>query len=335
VLDTTTSPPTVTATITVGVHPGGIAITPDGSKVYVANFGGGSAGWVSVISTASNTVTKSITSPFLDPNLIAITPDGTKAYVSDFSSYFVRVIDTSTDTVTASAPAGLEPQGVAVTPDGKHVYFANAYPYPSSVSVIDTSTNTVTAGPIPVANYPIGVAISPDGSTAYVADFLAASVSVIDTASNTVGTPITVGSGPVIPAVTPDGSKVFVGNQYSSTVSVINTATHAVATITDASFNGPYGITIQPGQTLTPAQMVAALIALVQGMNISQLGTSLTDQLQQVETDINTQNGLACQDLALFASHVKAQTGKKITTAQANQILAAVASIEAALKCGA
>lgn len=84
-----------------------------------------------------------------------------------------------------------------------------------------------------------------------------------------------------------------------------------------------------------PAQMVGNLITTVQQMNIPQQGTSLVDQLQRVQTDISTQNGLACQDLANFASHVKAQTGKKITAAQASQIQTAVASLAAALNCGA
>jgi YVTN family beta-propeller protein len=48
---------TVTARIAVGSRPEGVAVTPDGSKVYVANEGSGS---VSVIATASNTVTATI-----------------------------------------------------------------------------------------------------------------------------------------------------------------------------------------------------------------------------------------------------------------------------------
>jgi probable HAF family extracellular repeat protein len=84
----------------------------------------------------------------------------------------------------------------------------------------------------------------------------------------------------------------------------------------------------------TPAQMVTNLIALVQAMNLPKKGTSLVDQLQQVETDITTQNGLPCEDLNAFSNQVKAQAGKTITPSQANQLLAAVATIEAALHCG-
>ena len=97
----------------------------------------------------------------------------------------------------------------------------------------------------------------------------------------------------------------------------------------DASFNR-HGFIAVP----TSAQMVTALSATVQAMNIAALGTSLTDQLQVVQTDLTANNGLACQDLVNFASHVIAQTGKKITMAQTNQLLANVATIEAATGCG-
>jgi YVTN family beta-propeller protein len=47
----------VVATVPVGHSPFGVAVTPDGSKVYVANFGDGT---VSAIATASNTVIATI-----------------------------------------------------------------------------------------------------------------------------------------------------------------------------------------------------------------------------------------------------------------------------------
>jgi YVTN family beta-propeller protein len=57
---------------------------------------------------------------------------------------------------------------------------------------------------------------------AYITNFGDNTVSVIDTATNTVvGSPIPVGRGPFGVAVTPDGSKVYVTNFSLNTVSVI------------------------------------------------------------------------------------------------------------------
>ena len=87
------------------------------------------------------------------------------------------------------------------------------------------------------------------------------------------------------------------------------------------------------GTQETPAQMVTDLIAAVQQMNIPKQGGSFSNQLQQIEADITAQNGRACLDLMGFVNHLKAQTGKTVTAAQANQIMTAVASISTALGC--
>ena len=53
-------------------------------------------------------------------------------------------------------------------------------------------------------------------------------VSVIDTASNTVVATIPVGVNPVGVAITPDGTRAYVTNEGSNTVSVIDIATNTV-----------------------------------------------------------------------------------------------------------
>ena len=52
---------------------------------------------------------------------------GTYAYITNEFSSTVSVIDTATNTVTATAPAGSQPAGVAVNPAGTKVYVANFY----------------------------------------------------------------------------------------------------------------------------------------------------------------------------------------------------------------
>ncbi len=93
------------------------------------------------------------------PYAVAITPNGAFAYTANAAASTVSVIDTSTNTVTATIPVGITPHGLAITPDGINAYVGNEYS--STVSVIDTRTNTVVNTVNGVAVAPEGVAIKP------------------------------------------------------------------------------------------------------------------------------------------------------------------------------
>src|SRR5215471_7006028 len=166
------------------------------------------------------------------------------AYITNENSNTVSVIDTATDTVSATIPVGLIPFGVAVSPDGSKVYVTNsstANSAPNTVQVIDTATNTVSAtitvGLTPVCNPPVpctmAVAVSPDGSKVYVTNEFANTVSVIDAATNmvsaTIPVPSFLPSHPFGVAVSPDGNMVYVANNGTDTVSVIDTATNTIS----------------------------------------------------------------------------------------------------------
>src|SRR5947209_1098003 len=88
----------------------------------------------------------------------------TFAYVSNNFSGSVSVIDTTSNTVSATVGVGNCPFGLAVTPNGSHVYVADDCS--ASVSVIDTATNTVSAT-VSVSGFALGVAMAPDGARTY------------------------------------------------------------------------------------------------------------------------------------------------------------------------
>jgi YVTN family beta-propeller protein len=140
---------TVVSTITVGSQPNGVAITPDGSKVYVTNS---NSNTVSVITTATNAVVSTITVGRL-PDGIAVTPDGSKVYVANILDDTISVIATATNTVVGSPIAvGNAPNGVAVTPDGTTGYVANSGS--NTVSVIATRPTRSSATQSPSAPTP-------------------------------------------------------------------------------------------------------------------------------------------------------------------------------------
>src|SRR5262249_10563055 len=110
----------VISTVPVGQGPLGVAVTPDGRKVYVANQAGGNGnGVVSVISTATFTVSTITDSTLKPPSSVAVAPDGTRVYVANGPNT-VSVISTATDTVVGPPiTVGVGPIQVAVTPDGR------------------------------------------------------------------------------------------------------------------------------------------------------------------------------------------------------------------------
>jgi hypothetical protein len=88
--------------------------------------------------------------------------------------------------------------------------------------------------------------------------------------------------------------------------------------------------------TVTAGVQITSLLTVINGFKLSPGGSmsSFTTQLQQVMTDLQgAGNGQACSDLKIFVSHVKAQTLKQLTAAQAQQMLTGAAQIAATVGC--
>ena len=100
---------TFVANVTVGADPFQSAITPDGTRLYVANAISNN---VSVINTATNAVIATIPMPG-HAESIAVTPDGAHVYVGNTNAATVSVIQTSTNTVTASIATTI-PFGIVI-----------------------------------------------------------------------------------------------------------------------------------------------------------------------------------------------------------------------------
>ena len=204
--------------IKVGANPQAIAITPDGSTAFVANYGSNSV-------TPIRTVSRRAGAPIpvgQQPWAIAITPNGKTAYVANYGSDTVTPINTSTRQAGAPIPVGQQPRAIAITPNGKIAYVLDWGG--AAVTPIGTATNR--AGPaIPVGSYPFAIAIAPDGRTAYVANYGSNTVTPISIATGRPGPAIPAGQAPDSLAVTPGSAKVFVTGGDSDTVTAITAAT--------------------------------------------------------------------------------------------------------------
>jgi gliding motility-associated-like protein len=215
----------ITHILSVGDLPIGIYSSLNGSKLYVSNNG---TTTIHAINTPANIVSSIINVSIINPRGVTMSPDGNIAYVVGGYN-FLWIINTSTDTVSATRTVGTSPQGICISPDGNKLYVANSGD--QTVSVVSTATNTVTAT-IPVGNTAHGICITPDGSKVYVSNVYDNTISVIDTATNTVSGTVPVGNHPIGLSVTPDGSKLYIVNALGNTVGVLDVATNTiVATI--------------------------------------------------------------------------------------------------------
>jgi YVTN family beta-propeller protein len=147
------------------------------------------------------------------------------------------------------------------------------------------------------------VAFAPNGASAFVTNILDGTVSVIDTATDTVsGNPIAVDGAPVAIAVSGDSDTAYVANLMANTVSVIDTATRAVDAIegVTAPFDVGLGNTC-PSPDPTPSPTVGPTCAgdcngdgqvlvneLITGVNIA-LNNSPISACSAMDTDGNGQ----------------------------------------------
>ncbi|MGA9139221.1 MAG: beta-propeller fold lactonase family protein [Methanocella sp.] len=233
--------PVEKARLSVGKQPFGLAVSPDGLRIYVANMGDGT---VTVIRKYPATPPMNIigfqviatVSVGKQPHAIAVSPDGKQVYVSCFGTDRVVVIDTATNKVVQSIPVGHGPLGLTVNRYGK-VFVANSGD--NTVSEIDPASGTVTRS-FAVGSYPCAVAMAPDkpaggliinpaitgkdpATWVYVANYKSDNVSVINTASGNVGS-IGEVHAPLAIAVMPAKNEACVLSPVGNNVYVLNTS---------------------------------------------------------------------------------------------------------------
>ncbi len=215
--------------IATGPSPEGLAETPNGQNLYVADsskiyeYNVGAGGVLSAKSPAT------VSSGPSGAMAIAVSPDGQSVYVADGLNYVYQFDVGAGGQLVPKSPAkvaaGFNPYDVIVSPDGKSVYATNHGG--DSVSEFDVgaggelspkSSPTISAG-----TNPYGLAITPDGDNVYVVNN-GGTVSEFDVGAGGVlsaHSPATInaGTGPRQVAITPDGHSLYVTDTGGSAVS--------------------------------------------------------------------------------------------------------------------
>lgn len=179
--------------ITVGTQPIGLSLTPDGSELWVGNWGGIDGADITIVDTADSTTT-TISSEGSGAWDIEFDASGASAYVTNYFTNQIVRIDTATRTVVDSQSfLGTNPQGLTMSPDGLTLYAAMVNV--DSVFRVSPATLDQIGDAILVDDFPVDIEIIPDTGEVWVTNNGDGTVSVIDPVTHLVtDTIITEGS---------------------------------------------------------------------------------------------------------------------------------------------
>jgi YVTN family beta-propeller protein len=121
--------PRLLGRIPTGAHASGLALSPDGRRLYVANA---TSDTLSVIDTSTDTVVRTADlSPYPKapmgsmPNAVAVSPDGKTVYVANGGNNDVAVVDAESFAVRGLIPTAWFPSAVMASADGRFLYVGN------------------------------------------------------------------------------------------------------------------------------------------------------------------------------------------------------------------
>lgn len=224
----------VATSIELGDMPYAIALSTDGQRGYAVDLMQREVWFIDLV---SNGVVKRVElgeprRPVLRPG-VAVSPDGRTVYTTlsqpDGAGFdLLFAIDTATGAKQQRA-LDFHPGDLVAGKDGRHVWVAGCRGLCSdgALHAIDPS-DPGHATQLVLPTVPGEVAISPDGARVYVANGLAASVAVADTAAGSIVTNVKVGAEPLGVATSPDGRRVYVTNFQAGTMSVLDAKTNEV-----------------------------------------------------------------------------------------------------------
>ena len=329
---------TVVATVPAGSFASGIAVTPNGAYVYVTTY----AGKVAVLRTSDNTVVTYVTVGS-NPSAIAITPDGAYAYVTNGISSTVSVIRTSDNTVVKTIDGTIWPFGIAITPNGQYAYvttIAHSFANGDPVSVIRLSDNTIVGSTV-LDGTSSGISVTPNGANAYVV-WGYNRLGVIRTSDNAFVSSQFLGDFNHTTnelGLTPDGAYAYVTSSDVSdvpgvpgSVFVVRTSDNSVVktvTVGDA----PQGVAVT--DVPTPSRQVSLISDVLAGLQLTDgTANSLQKKLERAATSLAAGDKAGgCTALQDFMNEVRAQSGKKITTSDANRLIGMATAIRTQIGC--
>lgn len=202
-----------------GVGPVHAAVTPNGNKLYVANF---LEDTVSVNNVGSPTVVGTISLPARSQPVFLNTTENGNMYVANYGNGTVSAVNTTSDVVIGTVGVGNQPVALAEMPNAQKLYVANQGS--GSVTSINIAGFSV-AKTIPVGSTPVWAVARPDNAKIYLLDN-SGTIYEIDTLTDAVtGTSTSAGAGSNFMAYDAVVQRLYVTNPANGLVAILSTAT--------------------------------------------------------------------------------------------------------------
>lgn len=231
----------------------GIAVSPDGTKVYATGAGKELYEW-RVAASGGVSFQRTLAMPeSSNPCGVAISSDGGKAFVCLGAKNTLAVVELSTGAILRQIRVGIAPWDVVLSPDNQTAYVSDwggRFPLPGeptansagtpvvidsrgvastgAVSIVDLAVG-IESAQVPTDLHPSDLELSPDGAALYVANANSDTVTVIDTRTRSVRETILARPDPSFPygsasdglALGKDGRHLYVANAGNNAVAVV------------------------------------------------------------------------------------------------------------------
>jgi PQQ-dependent catabolism-associated beta-propeller protein len=266
VIDTATD--RVVGSSRIGDRPRGMAIAPDGKRLYVAvswwRDGKRPRTSKERIAALDARTLKTLRDyeAGTDPECVAVSIDGQRLYLSNEDAGTASIVDTVSGKNRETLVVGTEPEGVTASPDGKWVYVTAETS--NVVTVIDAKKEQVAAN-ILVDARPRVTIFTRDGTRAWASAELGGSVSLIDTRRHRILKRVRLGPAdkPVGMVLSPDEKTLYVATGRGNGVAIVNTvAMKMIAQIPTGE--RVWGIALTPdGRKLYAANSLSNTISVI------------------------------------------------------------------------
>lgn len=224
-----------------GSDPEQFALSPDGSRLFVANE---DAATMSVVEVASGRVVGRVPVG-REPEGVGITPDGRWVLVTNESDNSVSIIDSGTLKIVKAVQVGKRPRDVAFTPDGGTAYVSGEFDSSVYRMAVPQGAPVERVLQLRKEARPMAVVLDSKRGRLYVSTGRGGTVAVIDSASHKLLAEIPVGTRPWGIALSQDGRWLYSANGPSNDISVVDTST--LRTVRNIGVGrSPWGVVVGP-----------------------------------------------------------------------------------------